>query len=134
MNHPESNVNTKYKYSDITGKIIGCAIKVHNELGCGFQEVIYQRCLAIEMEATGLHFRREAEIPIHYKGQDVGTRRADFIVEDRVLVELKAISALDNAHFAQIINYLEAFKLEIGLLINFGGEQVIIKRFINDIK
>ena len=118
----------KYKYSDITQKIIGCAMKVHNTLGNGFQEVIYQRCLAIEMEKQGLGFIREQEQPIYYEGVHVGTRRVDFFVEDKVLLELKAVIQLENVHLAQAINYLEAFNLEIGLLINFGATSLQFKR------
>jgi GxxExxY protein len=127
-------VNPKYKHSELTSKIIGRAMNVHRELGNGFQEVIYQRCLAIELDKAGLKYLREAEMPIHYKGEDVGSRRADFLVEDKILVELKAITALEKVHFAQIVNYLEAYKLEIGLLINFGTEKLTFKRFINEHK
>jgi GxxExxY protein len=117
-----------YKYSEITQKIIGCAMKVHNTLGNGFQEVIYQRCLAIEMEKQGLGFVREQEQTIYYEGVDVGTRRVDFFVEDKVLVEIKAVIKLENVHLAQAINYLEAFNLEVGLLINFGSTSLEFKR------
>lgn len=120
-----------YKYSDVTGKIIGCAMKVHNTLGNGFQEVIYQRCLAIEMEKQGLGFEREIEMPIFYEDIEVGTRRVDFMVEGKVLVELKAVHQLDNIHLAQGLNYLEAFNLEIGLLLNFGSTKLDFKRLIN---
>lgn len=109
-------------------------MKVHSELGNGFQEVIYQRCLAVEFNEAGLKFTRECEIPVHYKGEEVGSRRADFITEDVVLVELKTITELEKVHYAQIINYLEAFKLEIGLLLNFGTERLTFKRFTNDRK
>jgi GxxExxY protein len=119
------------QYADITEKIIGGAMKVHRTLGNGFQEVIYQRCLAIELQKAGLHFLREAEIPIFYDGEEVGTRRADFLVENQVLVELKAITEINDTHFAQIINYLEAYKLPTGLLINFGGKSLFFKRFAN---
>ncbi len=122
------------KYSDITEKIIGCAMKVHSNLGNGFQEVIYQRCLAIEFNAAGLKYQREEEIPILYKGSDVGSRRADFIVEDKGLVELKAIQELNDSHLAQIINYLEAYKCEVGLLINFGEKSLVFRRYVNDIE
>ena len=127
-------VNTReaYKHSDLTGKIIGCAMKVHSTLGNGFQEVIYQRCLAIEMEKQGLTFEREREMPIFYDGTEVGTRRVDFLVEEKVLVELKAITELEKVHLAQALNYLEAFELEIGLLINFGSTRLTFKRLIND--
>ncbi len=120
-----------YKYSDITEKIIGCAMKVHNTLGNGFQEVIYQRCLAIEMEKQGLRFVREQEQTIFYDKIDVGTRRVDFLVEDKVLIELKAITELEKVHLAQALNYLEAFNLEIGLLINFGNTRLEFRRLIN---
>jgi GxxExxY protein len=123
-----------YKHSDITGKIIGCAMKVHSIIGNGFQEVIYQRCLAIEMEKQGLKFARELTMTIYYDGVDVGTRRVDFLVEETVMVELKAISVLGDIHMAQTLNYLEAYKLEIGLLINFGSKSIEFKRFTNEYK
>ena len=121
----------EYKYSDITEKVIGAGMKVHRYLGNGFQEVIYQRCLVIEFEKMGLRFEREKEQPIFYEGISVGTRRVDFLVEDKVLVELKAIVELENVHLAQAINYLEAFDLEIGLLINFGNTSLQFKRLQN---
>ncbi|QHS54872.1 GxxExxY protein [Mucilaginibacter sp. 14171R-50] len=123
-----------YKHSDITGKIIGCAMKVHRTLGNGFQEVIYQRCLAIEMQKQGISFSRELEMTIHYEEVEVGTRRVDFLVENVVMVELKAISQLDDAHLAQVLNYLEAYKLATGLLINFGGRSLEFKRATNEHK
>ena len=118
----------KYKYSDITGKIIGCAIKVHNKLGNGFQEVIYQRALAIEMENAELSFQREKEMPIMYDDKQIGTRRVDFFIEEKIMVELKALTKLENVHLAQALNYLEAYKIEIGLLINFGATSLQFKR------
>ena len=122
--------SNEYKYSDLTGKIIGCAMTVHTTLGNGFQEVIYQRCLAIEFEKQKLAFQRELEMPIHYNGIVAGTRRADFLVEEKVLVELKAITELDKVHLAQALNYLEAYQLKIGLLINFGSTRLTFKRLI----
>jgi len=113
---------------ELTYKIIGCAMKVHNTLGSGFQEVIYQRCLAIEMENQGLNFVREQEMPIYYEGIEVGTRRVDFIVEDEVMVELKALVELEDVHLAQGLNYLAAYNLDKGLLINFGGRSLEVKR------
>lgn len=124
-------IDQKYKYSDITEKIIGCAINVHNFLGNGFQEVVYQRALSIEMEKAGLHFSREKEMPILYKDQHIGTRRVDFFVENQILVEIKALIKTDNVHLAQAINYLEAFDREIGLLINFGARSLEFKRLTN---
>ena len=108
--------------------IIGCAMSVHSTLGNGFQEVIYQRALEIEMIEKGLTFCREQEMPIYYKNQHIGTRRVDFLVEDSICVELKALTQLENVHLAQAINYLEAFELEIGLLINFGSSSLQFKR------
>ncbi|MFM9837001.1 MAG: GxxExxY protein [Cyclobacteriaceae bacterium] len=124
-------VDEKYKYSELTSKIIGCAMEVHKILGNGFQEVIYQRALAIEMEMQGLKFQREFEIPIFYKDHPLGMRRADFFVEEKVMVELKAVILLEDAHLAQAINYLEAYKMEVGLLINFGSKSLQFKRVMN---
>ena len=118
----------KYKYSDITGKIIGCAMRVHNILGNGFQEVIYQRALAIEFEKAELSFQREKEMPIMYEEKQIGTRRVDFFVEEKIMLELKAVTKLENVHLAQALNYLEAYKIEIGLLINFGATSLQFKR------
>ena len=103
-------------------------MEVHKTLGNGFQEVIYQRALAIEMREQGLDFEREKEMPIFYKGQDIGTRRVDFFVEEKIMVELKAIIKLEDVHLAQAMNYLEAYNMEIGLLINFGSTSLQTKR------
>ncbi len=127
-------INEEYKYSAITEKVIGCAMEVHNALGNGFQEVIYQRALAMEMDVAGLQFAREVEMPVHYREHEIGTRRADFLVEGKVLVELKARTLLEGVHLAQAINYLEAYKLEIGLLINFGSKRLEFKRLTNERK
>ena len=120
------------KYNDITEKIIGASFEVHQFLGNGFQEVIYQRALAYELHKTGLAFVREIEQDIFYKDLDkpIGTRRADFIVEGKVLVELKAIIAIENVHWAQVLNYLRAYRLEVGLLINFGSKSLTFKRLV----
>jgi GxxExxY protein len=120
-----------HKYSDITAKVIGCSMKVHSALGNGFQEVIYQRALEIEMPIIGLNFEREFNMPIYYRNHHIGTRRVDFLVEKIISVELKAVKALDDVHFAQAINYLEAYNLEIGLLINFGENSLVFKRLVN---
>ena len=127
-------VNPEYKFSDLTEKIIGCCMKVHNKLGKGFQEVIYQRALALEMDKINLGFTRELEMPIFYDEVEIGARRVDFLVEEKVLVELKAITKLENVHLAQALNYIEAFKLEIGLLINFGNTKLEFRRLIKNIK
>ncbi len=118
-------------YEQITRRIIGAAFAVHNELGNGFQEVIYQRALDIEMRNRHLHAVREKEFQITYKGQQIGTRRADFLVEGLILVELKAVTELDPAHFTQIRNYLEAYHLRVGLLINFGQPSLDYHRLDN---
>ena len=115
-------------YDQTTHKIIGCCMTVHNTMGNGFQEVIYQRYLAIEMHKQGLQFVREQKMPIFYDGQEVGSRRVDFLVETCILVELKALLKLEDVHLAQGINYLEAFNLDAGLLINFGGRRLEFKR------
>src|SRR5437870_3876196 len=129
-------IKEQYIHSELTSKIIGCALNVHNFLGNGFQEVIYQRALQLELAAANLDFQREMEMNIYYKDytEPIGTRRADFVVENKVLVELKALSTLEDVHLAQILNYLQAYKLEVGLLINFGSKSLQFKRLIHTIK
>ena len=125
-------MNTDLKFKEITEKIIGASFEVHKFLGNGFQEVIYQRALAFEMMKLQLDFVREIEQNIYYKELEdpIGTRRADFVVENKVLVELKAQIKLDDIHLAQVLNYLKAYKLEVGLLINFGAKSLEFKRLI----
>jgi len=112
----------------LTHRIIGCAMEVHNVLGNGFQEVVYQRALAIEFKEKGIEIRREQEIPLFYKEHEIGSRRVDFLVEDKILVELKAVTLLEDVHLAQGLNYLVAYNLDIGLLINFGATKLMFKR------
>ena len=112
-------------------KIIGCAMKVHNSLGPGFQEVIYQRCLAIELDRAGLIYVREQEHAIYYEDINVGTRRADFVVENKIIVELKALVAIEDVHIAQAKNYTVAYNFPKGLLINFGGVSLQYKLMFN---
>jgi GxxExxY protein len=119
------------KYGDITHKIIGCAMKVHSTLGNGFQEVIYQRALAIEMTKQGLSYQREMEMEIFYEDEHIGTRRVDFFVEDKIMVELKALIKLEDVQLAQAMNYCQAYGLPIGLLINFGAKSMEYKRVYN---
>lgn len=124
-------IKPEYKYSELTGKIIGCAMEVHRALGNGFQEVIYQRALEIEFQIQKVKNSREFEMPIFYKANQVGLRRVDFLVEEKISVELKAITKIEDVHFAQAINYLEAYNLEIGLLINFGNMSLEFHRLQN---
>ena len=119
------------KYDDITRRIIGCAMRVHTKLGNGFQDVVYQRSVEIEMILEGLSFEREKEMKIYYREIEVGTRRVDFFVENIVLVELKALIELEDVHLSQALNYLEAYNNEIGLLINFGSKSLTFKRLLN---
>ena len=115
-------------HEDITGNIIQCSLKVHSSLGNGFQEVIYQRALAHEMHKAGLHFERELEMLIYYDGEDIGKRRVDFFVENKIMVEMKAVIKLEDVHLAQALNYLEAYNMDVGLLINFGARSLQFKR------
>lgn len=124
-------IKTEYKYSELTSKVIGCAFEVHKILGSGFQEVIYQRALAIELEECNIGFAREYDMPIFFKGRHIGSRRVDFLIENVVSVELKAITTLNDDHLAQAINYLEAYNLEVGMLINFGCLSLQFKRLLN---
>jgi GxxExxY protein len=119
------------QHEELTHQIIGCAMKVHRTLGNGFQEVIYQRALAIEFEKQGLGFQREMEMAILYEGIDIGTRRVDFFVANTIMVELKALINLEDVHLAQAMNYCQAYQLPIGLLINFGAKSLEFKRVYN---
>ncbi len=126
-------VQNKYKHSDVTGRIIKCSLNVHNQLGSGFQEFIYQRALAIEMMKENLEFVREYNMKVYYDDQEIGARRVDFFVEGIVIVELKAFADdISDLNKAQIINYLEICRIDIGLLINFGNKSLEFKRFINE--
>jgi len=107
-------------------------MQVHSFLGSGFQEIIYHRALALEFTKAGLQFKWELEMPIYYKDytEPIGIRRVDFLVENVVLVELKAKALLEDIHYAQILNYLKVYKVEVGLLINFGEKSLNFKRLI----
>ena len=119
------------RFEDTTYKIIGCSMNVHNTLGNGFQEIIYQRCLAIELKKAGLTFQREKEQEIYYQENLVGTRKVDFVVEENIIVELKAIVNLEDVHLAQAKNYMVAYNLPVGLLINFGAKSLQYKKIFN---
>src|SRR5918993_871877 len=121
-----------YKYSDITEKILRAAMNVHNALGNGFQEVIYQRALEVEFKLLNIEYAREVSMPVFYKDVEIGERRVDFLISNKISVELKALIKLENVHLAQGRNYLEAYNLEIGLLINFGGNSLEWKRLYNN--
>ena len=125
-------IDPNYPDSQLTGKIIGCAMEVHRVLGNGFQEVVYQRALSIEMDMNNLLHEREKTMQLKYKGHDVGTRRVDFFVMEKIMVEIKAISELTDRDLAQAINYLEAYDMKTGLLINFGNTRLLFKRLVNN--
>jgi GxxExxY protein len=121
-----------YKYSELTQLIIGAAMRVHSEMGNGFQELIFQRSLAIEFRTSKIEFERELSMPVYYKGNKVGERRVDFFVQKTVMVEIKAVINLEHVHLAQARNYLEAYNMEVGLLINFGAPSLQYKRIWNN--
>jgi GxxExxY protein len=127
-------INKSYPESELTGKIIGCCMEVHRTLGNGFQEVIYQRALNIEFLINKISFTREHEMDICYRGEIIGSRRVDFFVEGKIMLELKALSHIEDIHLAQAINYLEAYGLAIGLLVNFGAKSLEFKRVMNPLK
>jgi GxxExxY protein len=121
-------IKNEYPDSELTGKIIGCAMEVHKHLGNGFQEVVYQRALSYELNLQGLSHEREMEMPLKYKGFDIGKRRVDFFIMNKIMLEIKAVIQLEDVHLAQAINYLEAYHMDIGLLINFGNTSLQFKR------
>ncbi len=121
------------KYSDLTQKIIGCAMKVHRYFGTGFPEVVYKRALIVELKKMGVSCREEVEREIIYEGRVIHKRRLDLLVEEVVLVELKALKEVDNSETNQILNYLRVFKIEVGLLLNFGAPSLFFKRYIHTI-
>ena len=122
-----------YDFDDETSRIIGACIEVHKNLGPGFQEVIYQRALALELQAAGLEFEREVVVPVHYKGKEIGSRRVDFVVED-CMVEIKARSSFEREDYVQTLSYLKASGFGLALLVNFGAEKVEVKRLVNSRK
>ena len=124
----------EYKRKELTGKVLGAAMRVHTHIGVGFPEVIYQRCLAIELREGGLAFEQELEILLFYHGEKAGSRRVDFLVEKTVLVELKAVSELTMLHHTQVLNYLHASQLEVALLLNFGTPRLTYKRFVSSLR
>ena len=124
-------MNETFKHSDLTHSVIGASMEVHSFLGNGFQEVIYQRALAVELGIRKLNFTREQEMSVLYKNVEVGIRRVDFFIEGKIMVELKAVIQLEDGHLAQGLNYLEAYNLETGLLINFGARSLQYKRLLN---
>jgi GxxExxY protein len=119
-----------YDFEDATGAIIGCALEVHRTLGPGFREIMYQRALAFELQAAGLKFEREVKVPIIYKGHQIDTRRADFVVES-VMVEIKARSQVAPEDYVQALNYVKASGFKLGLLLNFGAPRLQVKRLVN---
>lgn len=125
-------IKEEYQYSELTAKIIGCAMRVHQKMRNGYPEIIYHRCLVIEFKKAGLYFQDELELPVFYDGVQVGKRRVDFLVENKVIIEIKAIAELNNANLAQSLNYLECYNLEVGLLLNFGTKSLEVKRLINN--
>jgi GxxExxY protein len=119
------------KYADITEKIIGCAMTVHRKMKAGYSELIYSRCLAIEFDKINLSYKKELELPIYYDETSVGKRRVDFMVEDKIVAELKAIAELTDKELNQALNYLENHRQEVGLLLNFGAKSLQFKRLIS---
>ena len=122
------------KYEELTGKIIGCAMKVHRKMGRGYRELIYSRCLAIEFKKAGINFQKEYERPIFYYDDVVGKKRVDFVIEDKISLEIKAITELTENELNLALNYLESHQFQHGLLINFGSKSLQFKRLINDFK
>ena len=128
---PNKKIIEKYSFDKLSETIIGAAIKVHKELGPGFLESIYEEALKIEFSETNLNYECQKEIKIGYHGKEVGTHRLDLIIEEKIIVELKAVKELTDVHFAQLISYLKATNLKVGLLLNFAKPTLEIKRVMN---
>ena len=124
----QSSESSSILHKDLTRSIIGCAMQVHSTLKNECQEVIYQRALAIEFQLNDLRFEREREMEIYYREKLIGTRRVDFFVENSIVVEIKAVAKLEDVHLAQAMNYLEYYKIPMGILLNFGGRSLEFKR------
>ena len=124
-------MDSNAEINELTHKVIGCAMQVHSVMGNGFQEVIYQRALSIELNHNGIAHLREMEMDLYYRDQHIGTRRVDFFIEEKLMLEIKAKEKLENVHKAQAINYCEAYNIADGLLINFGGQSLEFKRVFN---
>lgn len=127
-------INRSYKDSALTSKVINCSIEVHKHLGRGFHESLYRRALAYELKLASLEFKEEFNFNIYYKQQIIGVRRMDFLIEDRLMIEIKAVSELEDWHLAQALNYLEAYNMDLGLLINFGANTIEVKRLMRRYK
>ncbi len=119
-----------YPEQDLTGRILECAFAVHNTLGAGFLEKVYANALGIEMQTHGVPFETEVALKVKYRGSVVGDYIADIIADHRVLVELKACAALDSVHVAQVLNYLRASGIRVGLLLNFGRPKLEYRRLV----
>ncbi|MBI2327564.1 GxxExxY protein [Candidatus Curtissbacteria bacterium] len=122
--------NYNYKHSNLTGKIIELAIKVHKNLGSAYEEKLYQRALYLELQRSGLRFEREKEISINYGNVRIGKKKLDFVVDGKIVVELKKIDAIDKVHVAQVVSYLKTLGLSVGLILNFGNSKLEIKRVV----
>lgn len=127
---PNAQSSKGYDFGETTGRVIGAALEVHKTLGPGFQEVVYQRALALELEAAGVEFTREVNVPVFYKDRQIDTRRVDFVVED-CIIEIKARSAFAPEDFVQTLSYLRAAHFKVALLINFGAAKLEVKRLVN---
>jgi GxxExxY protein len=122
--------DSKLLHSDLTEKILGVYYDVYNEIGHGFLESVYNNCMFLALTKTGMSVRREVPVPVYFRGQDVGQFKADLVVEGSVLIELKAVQNLDRTHEAQVMNYLRATELEVGLLLNFGSPKPQFRRIV----
>lgn len=127
-----TNADKNFRHADITDKIIGCAYKVYHILGAGFLEKIYENALVIELRQIGLEVVQQHPIKVNYKGNTIGDYYADLLVENRVIIELKAITELSKVHETQLVNYLKATGVEVGLLINFGDDISIKRKVMQD--
>jgi GxxExxY protein len=119
-----------HEFEELSGRILGAAVEVHKALGPGFLEAIYQRAMEVALNHRGIRFQRQKEVRVYFEGEDLGVQRLDLVVEQQVILELKAVKALEEIHFAQLRSYLKATGLHIGLLLNFNAPTLVSKRVV----
>jgi GxxExxY protein len=119
-----------HSFEELSSRILGAAVEVHKALGPGFLEAIYQRAMEVALEHRGIRFQRQKEVHVYFEGEDLGVQRLDLVVEEQIILELKAVKAFEDIHFSQLKSYLKATGLHVGLLLNFNASTLVTKRVV----